>query len=397
MTRWDGQTLPGRAYRRNPVASVASAASMIALIMVVFSLVDSANVVTTRSADLHLNDATLRQLDTVRAQLAEIVFLATLEGTADPAGIERARVEVADLALLDAANSTTSLSAVRRSALNAVDLAEAGRIVESQTEIDTMFLPATQTEQVLLEKEANRLLDELLDANALLRKFSTFSGLLIAGIVPVVAIFVYRRSTSQPREFAETEARYLLELDKQDQWRQRVLEHLRVLRTESSSSTGVGGPGLDGTGVDDLALDRAMEAVELTSDRHWSRPESVNLDAVVRDRAAAHLFAGKISIEGWVGNVWVDKLQMARTLDDIFSTAHSAGCSWIHLSLSVDRSAGTAELEITTDNPVTGRHSTDHTFLLLSELRLGSMNGRLTAEDSGRRLQLTIPTPISTA
>ncbi len=366
-------------YRRRAVISaIVCGVTLLGLLVAVFSLIDAARKVTSESAELHVIDGSLRQLDLVKAQIAEVVLVGGFEGESSSASITRAREGLDALTLLVGAEDIGEVAPVVAAGAAVVDLAEQKQFLTAQEVVDAELLPALDQAQKLLKDVQTERLASVLSANQALRRFGAVGGFLVAFVVPTVGVFIFREITRRPKALAEVEAAYVLDREERHRRALFIGSEVRAVRADLESDS-----------FDPDRLRRLDDLLQAQEGEKWTRPRKVNIDDLIDDVAAELGHPVGLKISGNAGEAWCDQVATADAMRSLLGSSFDRGARSVEIVLEQDDGA---QIWISDDGqPLDREQVRERVALELADILIATSGGNLSWGDGGRWAKLTLP------
>lgn len=371
-------TNTGHHRRRAIIAAVVCGLTLLGLLVAVFSLVDAARRVTTDSAELHLVDGTLRQLDAAKTQVASVVVLGAFQEGATPEAIAGARTSLATLAALVEGGDDADVNRVVSVGNEVVSMAELKQFSDARETIDADLLPAVEAAQERLQiKQAERL-DQVVSANEALRRFGAVGGFLVAFVVPTVGVFIFREISRRPKVMAEVEATYVLDREERARQSQFVAEELHDLRED-----------VDKHHFDPDRLRRLDDLIRANKGSMWTSPEEVDLDALLAEVLVDLGGPQAAHVSGMAGIAWCDREGTRTALRSILGASLDRGSSTIDI---VCERRDDPRIWINDNgHGIDAQQVREHVAIELAGVLVNSSGGQFSWGDDGRWTKIILP------
>lgn len=364
--------------RRAIIAAALCGLTLVGLLVAVFSLVDAARRVTSESAELHLVDGTLRQLDAAKTQVASVVVLGALQGGASAANVESARDSLERLAALSTEVEDDDVAKVVAIGGELLSMAEAKQFRDAQTAIDDELLPAVDAAQSRLHAIQADRLDQVNRANEALRRFGAVGGFLVAFVVPTVGVFIFREISRRPRVMAEVEANYVLDREERARRASFVADELHDLRED-----------IDIDRFNPDRLRRLDDLLRANEGDLWTSPEKVDIDALIVDVLVDLGEPQGVSVAGAAGYAWCDRDGIQSAIRSILGASLDRGSAKIEIVCS--RGSG-PQIWIDDDgHGIDPQQVREHVAIELAGALITSSGGQFAWGDDGRWVKIGLP------
>jgi len=243
-------------FDRSLGLTVFTGIAMLLVLGLVFSVAYGSKQVTTQASALHDADESLRAATVIRAQVALAVHMSAVDrqfGTNSSLALETSIVE-ADLAIQDFENGMAQLEAA--GSLDGTKLRESGReLIDESRQILSLlvtndFVGAQGVSEAKLDSSFRQLADDLVNlrdvlsegvasSDALLGQIGNLARFLVAFLVPVAVIVIYRELMRRQQRQADLETRLNAERQLNAAREEFVANASHELRTPLTSILGL--------------------------------------------------------------------------------------------------------------------------------------------------------------